>query len=72
MNEDKQLREALGRMAAAEGTKAAAALEREVLYGNADERVRRMVTRLTTVRNLGELGALRLLAAIGRRPELGG
>lgn len=66
------LRHALERMAAAEGAKAVSDLEKEVLYANADERVRRAATKLTDVRNLGQLGALRLLAAIGRLPGLRG
>lgn len=66
------LRHALDRMAAAEGAKAAADLEREVLYANADEQIRRAAAKLTTVRNLGQLGAFRLLAAIGRLPGLRG
>lgn len=72
MNDVKILREALERMAAAEGARAAADLEREVLYGNAGADIRRAAGKLTAIRSLGPLGALRLLAAIGRRPELGG
>lgn len=71
-NETKLLREALSRMAAAEGANAAADLEREALFANADDRVRRAARKLTDVRNLGQLGALRLLAAIGRLPGLRG